>query len=257
MSKVLMFPRGFLWGTATSAYQVEGGIENNDWAKFFSAGRACDHYNRYEEDFDLIKKLNQNAYRFSIEWSRIEPKEGQFDKKEIEHYRKVLLALRERNVKSIVTLWHWTNPLWLAERGGWANKKVVEYFAKYTEIIVKELGELIDFWVTLNEPMNHVKLGYITGEFLPQKRNLFQAWKVFNNLVAAHKTSHQIIHNQYPQAKVSVAKAVDWYKPARSWHPIEKFIAWLFQYCYNHIFLKKVKNQLDYIGLRQELLLDN
>ena len=104
MAKVLNFPKGFLWGSSTSSYQVEGGIENCDWSKKYPAGRACDHYNRYEKDFDLIKKLNQNAHRFSIEWSRIEPEEGVFDEKEIEHYRKVLLALKERKIKSVVTL---------------------------------------------------------------------------------------------------------------------------------------------------------
>lgn len=123
MTRILKFPEGFLWNSATSAYQVEGGIENNDWSKDFSAGRACDHYHRYEEDFDLIKKLNQNAHRFSIECSRIEPEEGKFNKKEIEHYRNVLLALKERKIIPLVTLWHWTNPLWLAEKGAGRIKK--------------------------------------------------------------------------------------------------------------------------------------
>ena len=104
MNKILKFPPGFLWGSSTSSYQVEGGIENCDWSKDFPAGKACDHYNRYEEDFDLLKKLNQNAYRFSIEWSRIEPEEGKFDEKEIEHYRKVILALRKRGIEPFVGL---------------------------------------------------------------------------------------------------------------------------------------------------------
>src|SRR3989338_10214916 len=125
MEKIVKFPQGFLWGSATAAYQVEGGIENCDWSKVYPAGLACDHYNKYEEDFDLAKSLNQNAHRFSIEWSRIEPREGEFDQKEIEHYKKVLLALRERNIRSFVTLWHFTNPVWLAEKGGWTNQEAV------------------------------------------------------------------------------------------------------------------------------------
>lgn len=194
MKKELKFPENFLWGSSTSAYQVEGGIKNCDWARFYPAGQTCDHYNRYEQDFDLLKSLNQNAYRFSIEWSRIEPKPGKFDKKEIEHYRKALLALKQRNIKSVVTLWHWTNPLWLMEMGGWANKKAVDYFERYIEVIVKELGDLIDFWVTLNEPMVYVS-GYSVGRFPPfKKRNIFKFRKVFNNLVRTHQTAYRVIH---------------------------------------------------------------
>jgi len=122
MEKKLDFPKDFLWGSSTSAYQVEGGIENCDWSDKYPAGRACDHYNRYDQDFDWLEKLNQNAFRFSIEWSRIEPEPGRINQKEIEHYKKVLLALKKRNIKTIVTLWHWTNPKWFMERGGWANK---------------------------------------------------------------------------------------------------------------------------------------
>ena len=101
---ILKFPKGFLWGSATSAYQVEGGIENNDWSKFFPAGKACDHYNRYEEDFKLVKLLNQNAHRLYLEWSRIEPHEGAFDEKAIEHYKRVQERLKQKNIRTMVTL---------------------------------------------------------------------------------------------------------------------------------------------------------
>ena len=152
----LIFPAGFYWGAATSAHQVEGG-NVNDWLEWekkkcgaacgrsgkkfghlpnwldikaqaqnpqnYISGRACDHYNRYEEDFDIVKALGHNAHRFSIEWSRIEPEEGKFDEKEIEHYRKVIKALRERDIEPFVTLWHWPIPLWLRNKGGWQSKK--------------------------------------------------------------------------------------------------------------------------------------
>jgi beta-glucosidase len=146
IKKELEFPEGFLWGSATSAYQVEGGIENNDWAeaakegKVPSAGRACDHYDRYEEDFDIAKSLGQNAHRFSIEWSRIEPEEGRFDETEIEHYRKVIKALRERGIEPFVTLWHFTLPIWFAKKGGFENKKAPFYFSRYCEYVVRNLG---------------------------------------------------------------------------------------------------------------------
>ncbi|MFQ5752329.1 MAG: family 1 glycosylhydrolase, partial [bacterium] len=165
----MKFPKGFLWGSATSAYQVEGGIENNDWAKAFPAGKACDHYNRYEEDFELAKQLNQNAHRFSIEWSRIEPEEGVFDKAEIEHYRSVLQSLRKNKMKSMVTLHHFTIPLWLAEKGGWANVRTPFYFSRFAEKVFREYHDLVDFWITINEPTNYATIGYLQGRWVPNK----------------------------------------------------------------------------------------
>lgn len=247
MAKILKFPEGFLWGSSNSAYQVEGGIENCDWGS--RAGSACDHYNRYEQDFDWLEKFNQNAYRFSIEWSRIEPEPGKFNQKEIEHYRKVLLALKKRNIKSIVTLWHWTNPIWFIKMGGWTNKKAVKHFENYIKTIARELGDLIDFWVTLNEPMVYIS-GYSTGKFPPfQKRNIFKARKVFNNLIKAHQKSYQIIHKKYPKAQVSITKLTNYFEPARKWCPMEIFFAWIGHFLWNHWFLKRIKSQLDYIGL--------
>jgi len=150
----LVFPAGFLWGAATSSHQVEGGTNNQwsewekenaerlaekaktywqDWqrekfpemleAKNYISGKACDHYNRYEEDFDIAKELGHNVHRFSIEWSRIEPKEGNFNIEAIEHYQNVIKALRKRGIEPFVTLWHWTNPLWLEEKGGCESKE--------------------------------------------------------------------------------------------------------------------------------------
>src|SRR3989344_4765636 len=135
---VKKFSEGFLWGAATSAHQVEGN-NHNDWTQWekenaerlskesgekylpenYISGKACDHYNRYEEDFDIAKSLGHNAHRFSIEWSRVEPEEGKFNEKEIEHYRDVIRALRERGIEPFVTLWHWTVPIWFQKRGGW------------------------------------------------------------------------------------------------------------------------------------------
>jgi len=249
MKNVLKFPKGFLWGSSTSAYQVEGGINNCDWSKFKNARKACDHYHKYKKDFDLLKKLNQNAFRFSIDWSRIEPKEREYSKKEINHYRRVLLDLKKRNIKTVVTLWHWTNPLWLSRKGGWANSEVVDHFSKYTEVIVKELGDLVDIWVVLNEPMVHVGNGYLRAKFPPNKINPFLAHKAFNNLATAYKESYKIIHKKYPKAKVGIAKLVDHFDPAWRWCPLLKLLSYVPHYFYNHRFLKKIENEMDYIGV--------
>ena len=138
----------FIWGTSTASYQVEGGIDNCDWAEAAKlgrvplCGRAVDHYDRYEEDFDLAKELGTNAHRFSIEWSRIEPEEGVFDEKEIEHYRKVLEALRKRGITPFVTLWHFTLPTWFERSGGFFRRDAAKVFARYAEYVATKLGAI-------------------------------------------------------------------------------------------------------------------
>src|SRR3989344_8706078 len=153
------FPKTFKWGSATSAHQVEGN-NHNDWTEWekseervkglrfkglnpagFISGRACDSYNRYEEDFDIAKNLNQNIHRFSIEWSRIEPKEGEFNEKELEHYKRLIRALRDRGIEPMVTLWHFTNPIWFAEKGGWLNRKAPENFTRDAKYVVDNLKD--------------------------------------------------------------------------------------------------------------------
>lgn len=279
MNKQLKFPQGFLWGAATSAHQVEGNNFNDwtewenknakrlakeaeeyyqDWQKKqfpemldpknYISGRACDHYNRFESDFDIAKSLNHNAHRFSIEWSRIEPEENKFNQDEIEHYKQVIKSLRQRGLEPFVTLWHWTLPVWVAEQGGWENKESIEYFSRYTKKIVKELGTEVNFWITLNEPMVHVVNGYLRGVFPPNKKNVFKTEKVFNNFIKAHQVAYQAIHSYYPKAQVSIAGLLNYFEPAHSWCPIERFIAWLGKYYWNYRFLKKSKDYLDYIG---------
>src|SRR3989337_977902 len=126
------FPRKFLWGSATSAYQVEGGNKSSDWESWrVKAGQACDHYSRYEEDFDIARSLNQNAHRLSLEWARIEPEEGRWDGEEIKHYRQGLDSLRSRGIKSFVSLWHFTLPLWFAQKGGFERVSNLKYFERF------------------------------------------------------------------------------------------------------------------------------
>ena len=269
----LQFPTGFLWGAATSSHQVEG--DNlNDWtvwekenaqrlaeeANFYFghfsnwpqikdkaqnpanyiSGQACDHYHNYEKDFDLIKDLDQNAYRFSLEWSRIEPAQGVFDKKEIEHYRQMLLALKQRNIKPFVTLWHWTNPLWLRKEGGWLNKKAPKYFEQYVKEVIRNLGDLADFWITINEPMvyvkNHLGVNYSDG-----KKGFISKIEVIKNLIIAHKKAYQAIHQFSEQKKAGISQHCVFFE------------GWLLNkiagYFINYYFLNRIKKYQDFIGL--------
>lgn len=246
---MLEFPEGFLWGTATSAYQVEGGIENNDWSKDFPAGKACDHYNRYEEDFDLMSELNQNAYRFSIEWARIEPEENKFDRKEINHYRKVVLALRQRGITPFVSLHHFTVPLWLAKKGGGLNKEAPKYFERYVKFIVEELGDLVDFWTTLNEPILGAVAGYLLKMGPIQERSLLRTIRVIKSEVKTHKRAYKVIHRLKRKAKVGVAKNNIYFEPYSQKSLLDTFCVSILNYFWNQYFLNRVRDYLDFIGL--------
>ncbi len=264
---MLSFPKNFLWGVSTSAYQIEGGVVN-DWSRWeksdqrikdlkdqkketreYICDKACDSYNLWKKDVELVEKLNCNSYRFGVEWARVEPIRGKWQEKEIRHYRDILKELKKRNITTVLTLWHWTNPLWLEELGGWQSGEVVEYFSRYTKKMVEELGDLVDYWVTLNEPMVHVVNGYLVAKFPPNKKSPIKANKTFKNLVRAHKESYKIIHERYPKAQVSITKLTNDFEPARKWCPLEKMIAGTAHYFWNDRFMRSVKDHLDYIGL--------
>jgi len=249
MAKTLKFPEGFLWGTATSAYQIEGGIENNDWAEEFPAGKACSHYNLYEKDFDLIKSLGQNAHRFSIEWSRIEPEEGKFDEKAIEHYRKVLLTLKKRNIKVMLTLHHFTNPLWLAEIGGWENPEVTFYFLRFAKRIFSEFFDFVDFWITINEPLVFASESYLDGSWPPRRKSFFSFLSVIKNQIASHKKIFEEFHKIKKDVKVGIAKNNAYFEPFNQKSYLDKFNVGINRYFWNEFFLNRIKNYLDFIGL--------
>jgi beta-glucosidase len=247
--ETLKFPEAFLWGTATSAYQVEGGIEKCDWSEEFPAGRACNHYNLYEKDFDLLKSLNQNAYRFSIEWSRIEPEEGKFDEREIEHYRKVLLALKKKNFKVMLTLHHFTSPLWLAEIGGWENPEVVFYFLRFAKRIFTEYFDFVDFWITINEPLVFASESYLDGTWPPKKKSFFSLLNVIKNQIATHKKIFEEFHKIKKDVKVGIAKNNAHFESFNPKSYLDKFNVRINRYFWNEFFLNRVKNYLDFIGL--------
>jgi len=168
---------GFSWGTSTSAYQIEGGGDNTDWWRFERipatptaevCGEACDSWNRYEEDLDLIVELGLDSFRLSIEWARIEPSQGVFSAEAIDHYRDVLSACRARGIKTVVTLHHFTLPLWVADAGGFENPEIAKWLGAYTLVVARELGHLFDVACTINEPNIVALMGYLTAMFPPQ-----------------------------------------------------------------------------------------
>jgi beta-glucosidase len=200
----IAFPQGFLWGCATSSHQVEGNCTNNDWWAWEQegghirdgsvSGLACDHYNRFEEDFALARELGHNAHRISIEWSRIEPEEGRWDMAEVDHYRRVLESMHRHGLTPFVTLHHFTNPLWFRDRGGWLDPQAPDLLARYAGFMGRELGDMVPFWLTINEPMVTVGVGYLFGVFPPCQQDMGQAMVAARHLLLAHGRMYHAIH---------------------------------------------------------------
>lgn len=272
--------KNFIWGASTSAHQVEGGNDNDwsEWEKFtanskvqaakarqwpkhilknypnplqeknYISGRACDHYSRFEEDFDIAKDIGHNAHRFSIEWSRIEPKEGEFNNQELDHYRSVISALRDRGLEPFVTLWHWPIPLWLRDRGGWESKEIARYFSRYVDFVVRGLGDQVRFWITLNEPTVYVSHSYFKGWWPPQKKSVFSCFRVVRNLSNAHRKAYEIIKQINPDAQIGIAHLVAWFEAYENSF-INRIMKWGADWLMNYYFLNRIRDRQDFIGL--------
>ncbi len=223
---VLHFPAGFLWGTATASQQVEGANANNNWAAWEQtpghihnderAGLACDWWGgRWKEDFDRAAETGQNAHRLSIEWSRVQPTPDRWDEHALDVYREMLRGLISRNMTPLVTLHHFSDPLWLVERGGWENDETPALFAAYTAKVVEALKEYANLWVTINEPNVYTYSGWLNGDFPPGKNDMGLAFKVLANLLRAHAAGYAVIHRLQPQARVGVAHHLRGFVPAR------------------------------------------
>ena len=282
MSK-LSFPQGFLWGAATSSHQVEGNNHNDwseweqqnaerlaresektfawnpHWGKFRSeatnpksyiSGLACDHYNRFREDFDLAKSLHHNAHRFSIEWSRIEPTEGVFDEDAIAHYRQVILALRERGMEPFVTLWHWTNPTWIETAyGNWENPVVGEKFLRFAERMVTEYRDIVTLWAIFNEPNTFVGRGYIQANRPPARRSIWRARKAIKNFNTTHKKAYTMIHGLQPNATVVLSHWFAFMRPYQNqW--LARLAIPLLNYFRNGQFFHGLERYCDAIGVQ-------
>ena len=202
MTDTIRFPDGFLWGAATSAYQIEGspladGAGPSIWQRFShspgltrngdTGDMACDHYRRYESDVALMATLGLNAYRFSISWSRILPEgRGAVNRKGLEFYERLVDALLARGIEPNATLYHWDLPAALDDRGGWLNPDIADWFADYARAMFRALGDRVKMWSTLNEPWVVTDGGYLHGKLAPGHRNLYEAPIATHNLMLAH-----------------------------------------------------------------------
>jgi beta-glucosidase len=215
------FPVGFLWGTATAAHQIEGGNVNNDWWAFERApgslcaepsGDACDSFNRYPEDIDLVAGLGLGAYRFSLEWSRIEPEEGEFSRVALDHYRRMMATCLERGVTPVVTFHHFTHPRWLAAAGTWEAPEAPDRFARFCARATEHLGDLLGMVCTLNEPNVVATMGWRHGLFPPGVRDRTRRAAVNQALVAAHRKGCDAIRSGPGEARVGLTLSMTDYQ---------------------------------------------
>jgi beta-glucosidase len=241
------FPTGFLWGTATASHQVEGNNTNNTWSAWEQepgrihsgehAGLACDWWGgRWRDDLDRAAETGQNAHRMSVEWSRIQPEPERWDEYALDHYREIVRGIVERGMTPMITLHHFTDPLWLAEQGGWENPKTPEWFAAYSRRVVEALQEYVSLWVTINEPNVYAYSGYITADFPPGRRNMDTAFRVMANMVRGHAAAYAAIHSQQREARVGIAQHYRGFLPARSWFPLDRMVAGIQHRLFNHLF---------------------
>ena len=211
----LAFPPGFLWGAATAAHQVEGGNVHSDWWAWERkpgtpcvepSGSACEHYTRYPQDIALLASLGFNTYRFSVEWARVEPSEGAFDKKELEHYRAVVDCVLSHGLTPMVTLNHFTLPRWVAAEGGWTSKRTPALFERYCRRVLEALGDGVPWYCTINEPTAVASGAYVSLWGQPPGVVDIRRWRMaIAGLVDGHKRAVAAIHDVRPGAKAGLA----------------------------------------------------
>jgi len=210
-------------GVATAATQIEGGDADTNWHRWAhshgvkdgsSPARAADHWNRVDEDIELLKQLGIRYYRMGLEWARIEPEEGVFSSDAIDHYKDELTKLRQAGISPLVTLHHFNNPGWLEERGAWTRPEAIGDFLRYAAKVVHELKDLVSEWITINEPNVYATKGYVFGEWPPGKKRVFEAMTVMSHMAQAHVRAYQLIHAIQPSSNVGAAHHVRIFDPA-------------------------------------------
>ncbi len=264
LKEKLKFPKGFLWGAASSAYQTEGNNNNTDWYVWEHSIRrenylkllgknpsdyfcsiACDSYNRYDEDFTLAEHLNQNSTRFGIEWARIEPEEGKFSEEALDHYEKVLQSAKVHGLTTFVTLHHFTCPIWFMKKGGFEKKENITTFLNYVKKAAQRFHQYVDFWITINEPEIYSSHAYLLGIFPPNIKSLIATYKVIQNLIFAHNCAYEQLH-LISQTPVSMANHLADIEQASF---VSKPIGHIASYLASEYILARTVKSCDFIGV--------
>lgn len=250
--KPLKLPKDLLFGSATAATQIEGGDKNSNWYYWSLQGKiannessivAADHYNRVEEDIGLMKEMNHEIYRMSIEWSRIEPERGVWSKEGIRHYQKEIKSLLEAGIQPLITLHHFSHPQWFEEMGQWTSKDSVRYFLRFTRVVVKTLGHHINEYCTINEPNVFVTDTFLDGKYPPGKKDdMVSYFKASKHLIMAHLGAYKIIHKMrrkmgYRDTRVGIAIHLAYFEVDGN-NVLTKLSKNLMDYSFHRLFLK-------------------
>lgn len=249
-----IFPDGFLWGSATSAFQTEGGFVDNEWNNSVARGNVKDgsspadsvhFWKNFNAYISLMKRMHHSLFRMSVEWARIEPSEGTFDERALRHYRDILKALNAAGIQPVVDLHHHSNPMWLYNEGGWMKGAVVPRFCRFARKAVESLGDLNRVWLTINEPVVYAAAAYLLGLFPPRERSIFKVFKCVNNMARAHAAAYEIIHEIYSKKgwgapKVSFAKHLRLFDPWKPGSALDRAAARLHDQLFNLHFFERI-----------------
>ena len=261
------YPSDFIWGVATASHQIEGDNSNN-WTHFEEqenkerSGRACEHWTRWEEDHLLLTELGVNSYRFSIEWSRIEPEQGEWDEDAIKIYSNMIDSLISKGIEPMITLHHFSHPIWFEDKGGFYNQENLVHFKNYCTKIFPYFSDRVSKWCTVNEPEVFSIMGYHMGMFPPGKKSPLKAIRVMKNVMIAHGEVYHELKKLSPNSYIGLAKNVTIFDPYRRWN----LFHWLTTFALNYIWngaiisalkrgrmygksVKQVKGSADFIGL--------
>jgi beta-glucosidase len=250
----IIFPDGFLWGSAISAFQTEGGYIKNDWSEIAGPGKVKDgssaaeavHFWKYYHEYiELMRRMNHKIFRMSVEWARIEPEEGIFDENAVQHYRDIIQSVISAGIKPVIDIHHHSNPLWLCRKGSWLNESVVDDFREFTKKVIESLGDLTDMWLTINEPVIYAAEAYLLGMFPPNEKSIRLMFKCTNNMARAHVAAYETIHEIFTMKGWGVPRVgfAHHLRPTRPYNPkslLDRFSAFLRDKIINLGFLDKI-----------------
>jgi beta-glucosidase len=281
--KTNVFPKNFMWGASTAAHQVEGG-NYNQWTVWelahakqlaktaaerlrhvspvwdeikkeaedpenYVSGKGTGHYERYKEDFALLQRLNLNSFRFGIEWSRLEPKEGEWNEAAVQHYHDYIAELNRRGIEPIMNIWHWTMPIWFSDKGGFKKAANLRHWRNFVQKVAEEYGKNVSNVITINEPNVYSSFSYVTGEWPPQEKNWWSGIVVYWHLVRAHKQAYKILKSENPQLQVGIAAQLANIQAKRPHNMFDEFSTKVMRYFWNWWFLRRIRKQQDFVGI--------